>query len=30
MMEKHNAARRDDYAEYKAKTSVLLILPNRK
>ena len=27
MMEKHNAARRADYAEYKAKTSVLLLLP---
>ena len=29
MMEKHNAARRADYAEYKAKTSMLLILPRK-
>ena len=30
MMEKHNAERRTDYAEYKEKTSMLLLLPNRK
>ena len=30
MMEKHNAERRPDYAEYQAKTSVLLLLPNKK
>ena len=30
MMEKHNAERRADYAEYKAKTSMLLILPRKK
>ena len=30
MMEKHNAERRIDYAEYKEKTSMLLLLPNRK
>ncbi|MBO4276987.1 MAG: DUF1295 domain-containing protein [Clostridia bacterium] len=30
MMEKHNAARRTGWEEYKAKTSVLFILPNRK
>lgn len=30
MMEKHNAERRADYAEYKAKTSMLLLLPPRK
>ena len=29
MMEKHNAARRADYAEYKSKTSMLLILPRK-
>ena len=30
MMEKHNTARRPDYADYKAKTSMLLLLPNRR
>lgn len=30
LMEKHNSSRRKDYAEYKAKTSVLLLLPNKK
>ena len=30
MMEKHNMERRCDYAEYKAKTSILLLLPQRK
>ena len=30
MMEKHNAERRDDYAEYKASTPALLPLPGRK
>ncbi|MBO4423583.1 MAG: DUF1295 domain-containing protein [Clostridia bacterium] len=30
MMEKHNMQRRKDYAEYRAKTSVLLILPNKR
>lgn len=30
MMEKHNAARRTGWEEYKAKTSALFILPNRK
>ncbi|MBR6050287.1 MAG: DUF1295 domain-containing protein [Clostridia bacterium] len=30
MMEKHNAERRVDYAEYKAKTSMLLLLPRKK
>ena len=30
MMEKHNAERRIDYAEYKEKTSMLLLLPNKK
>ena len=30
MMEKHNAARRSDYEEYKRTTSVLLLLPPRK
>lgn len=30
LMEKHNLARRIDYAEYKTKTSVLFLLPNRK
>lgn len=30
MMEKHNRERRVDYEEYKAKTSMLLLLPNRK
>ena len=30
MMERHNAARRTDYAEYRARTSMLLLLPNRK
>ncbi len=29
MMEKHNASRRPDYAEYREKTSMLLLLPNR-
>lgn len=29
MMEKHNAERRADYTEYKAKTSMLLILPRK-
>lgn len=30
MMEKHNASRRPDYAEYKARTSMLLLLPPKK
>ena len=30
MMEKHNQSRRRDYALYKAKTSMLLLLPNKK
>ena len=30
MMEKHNLERRQDYAEYQARTSVLLLLPVRK
>ena len=30
MMEKHNAERRIDYEEYKAKTSMLLLLPPKK
>ena len=30
MMEKHNMERRADYAEYKARTPVLIPLPNRK
>ncbi|MCR5456778.1 MAG: DUF1295 domain-containing protein [Clostridiales bacterium] len=30
MMEKHNMERRPDYEEYKARTSVLIPLPNRK
>ena len=30
MMEKHNMERRADYAEYRARTSVLIPLPNRK
>ena len=30
MMEKHNEARRADYPDYKARTSMLLLLPNRK
>jgi len=30
MMEKHNAERRADYAEYKKKTSMLLLLPRKK
>ena len=30
MMEKHNGKRRADYAVYKAKTSMLLMLPNKK
>ena len=30
LMEKHNAARREDYADYKAKTSLILLLPNKK
>ena len=30
MMEKHNADRRSDYAAYQTKTSILLLLPNRK
>ena len=30
MMERHNAERRVDYAEYKEKTSMLLLLPNKK
>ena len=30
LMERHNAERRVDYAEYKARTSMLLLLPNRK
>ena len=30
MMEKHNAERRSDYAEYREKTSALLLLPNKK
>ena len=30
MMEKHNLERRPDYEDYKAKTSMLLILPKRK
>ena len=30
MMEKHNAERREDYAEYRARTSMLLLLPNKK
>ena len=30
MMEKHNAERRIDYSEYKEKTSMLLLLPNKK
>ncbi len=30
MMEKHNGERRVDYAEYKAKTSMLLLLPPKK
>ena len=30
MMERHNLERRPDYAEYKARTSMLLLLPNRK
>ena len=30
MMEKHNAARRVDYEQYKAKTSLILLLPNKK
>ena len=29
MMEKHNLSRREDYAEYKAKTSRLFLLPSR-
>ena len=30
MMEKHNAERRPDYADYQARTSMLLLLPNRR
>lgn len=30
MMEKHNMQRRKDYAEYKAKTSMVLLLPRKK
>ena len=30
LMEKHNSERRSDYAEYKEKTSVLLLLPPKK
>ena len=30
MMEKHNAERRPDYAEYKARTSMLFLLPPKK
>ncbi|MBR4768061.1 MAG: DUF1295 domain-containing protein, partial [Lachnospiraceae bacterium] len=30
MMEKHNLSRRPDYAAYRAKTSMLFLLPNRK
>ena len=30
MMEKHNLERRADYADYREKTSMLLLLPNRK
>ncbi|MBO4366566.1 MAG: DUF1295 domain-containing protein, partial [Clostridia bacterium] len=30
MMEKHNLARREDYEDYRKKTSMLLLLPNRK
>ena len=30
MMEKHNAQRRKDYSEYKARTSMVLLLPRKK